>query len=561
MQNKIILLAAGTLMYGTINAQNVVDAVRFGSLDITGTSRYRAMGGAFGALGGDVSSMTDNPAGMGIFRGTSEISFTPNLSFSKSITDGNSKTKRKKSDVSVSNFSYVMSFKTEDAEHLVNFNLGIGFNHSGSTVRRYETILDDPKSSFGFYLENMANNALCSLNQYDNPSYLKSNAGWNSAPLLALLGYDCYAIDDNIYKDQNGIEHCEGVISFDQANSLNAYQRMFVRESNRFDEYNLNASFNWDDFIYAGLTMSIVDFNSTINTEFNEDYDYEYKGNYTQYYNDIETKGSGVNFKLGVIVKPIDQWRIGLAVHTPSWLEMRDYYFGQMITDDKRCENYSRPTDGTLEYRYRYYTPWEYQFSTAYVFGTRAILSLEYDMKDYTDMKYKQDHDVYDYSSKDVLRNVNRSIKNNTALQHTIKAGLEYRVTPQLSLRAGYAHKTRPFAGDVYNSSISRGIKIGKDSYYDGNYDLFDSSTKPNYSLLDTQDFYSGGIGWRGKIFSFDLSCMSQIRKEKVAAFPTSDAFWWDSNGVQSEEGVVRSTHLDLKDRTLHWDLTIGMRF
>ena len=62
--------------------QAVADAVRFGSSNITGTARYRSMAGAFGALGGDPSAMTDNPAGIGIYRGNSEISFTPNLSFS-----------------------------------------------------------------------------------------------------------------------------------------------------------------------------------------------------------------------------------------------------------------------------------------------------------------------------------------------------------------------------------------------------------------------------------------------------------------------------------------------
>ena len=43
--------------------------------DLNGTARYMGMAGAFGALGGDVSAIKDNPAGLGIYR-SSEVTAT-----------------------------------------------------------------------------------------------------------------------------------------------------------------------------------------------------------------------------------------------------------------------------------------------------------------------------------------------------------------------------------------------------------------------------------------------------------------------------------------------------
>ena len=53
----------------TVSAQETTmsDALRYGIQNLNGTARYRAMGGAFGAVGGDLSAITVNPAGSAIF--------------------------------------------------------------------------------------------------------------------------------------------------------------------------------------------------------------------------------------------------------------------------------------------------------------------------------------------------------------------------------------------------------------------------------------------------------------------------------------------------------------
>lgn len=556
---KLLSIILASVSMAPAMAQNVVDAGRFGTTEIAGTARYRAMAGAFGALGGDATCMTDNPAGMGIFRGTSQISFSPTLSVANTKTNGSVKEKGKKTDGSVSNLAYIISIRPEGTDHLVNFNIGLGFNHSEGTNRKYKMTNDRPRHSFGRYVATRANNALGSIGMLDKPGYLETNDAWDDSaiPLIALMGYDSYTIDDRDKYEPGK----DGVVAFNDANGLDAFQRLNVAEKTRNDEYNINISGNWDDTFYAGFTLSIVDFNSILTSDFYEDYDYNYEGGYTEYYNDLETQGSGVNFKLGVLYKPTQAWRVGLAVHTPTWFDMKDYYNGAMITNDENCVDYSYASEnGPYDYRYKYYSPWEYQLSTAYVIGTKAIASVEYDLKDWTTAKYESAN-----SNKGEYSGTNRLLKNSMQMQHTFKAGVEYRLTNSLSLRMGYAMQTSPYKSEVLNDDL--GQTGWSESYKGENYwgddrtFMFDASTKPNYSLLDNTQYLTGGIGWARGNWFLDFAVMDRIQNEVIAAYPTTQAVKFDKNWNASFSEGVKADLVDMKTHTLKYDLTIGYKF
>lgn len=548
-------------------AQNITDAVRFSSKDVAGSARYRAMGGAFGALGGDVSSMGDNPAGTAVFRGTQSIVFTPSMAVSITSTDGSSKERESKADASFSNLGFVMSFKTNNSDVLTNFNIGMNIRHSEGLNRRYHTALSGASNSFADYLANRANNALLVEGRYGNPGYLETDGAWgnNLYPISTLLGYDSYAIDDHaIYNQFNKVDHYEGVSSGylnDHGMPLVGYQQLFVKEKNRHDEYDFNMSFNFDDFIYAGVTMTVSDFSSIVNTEFDEDFG---KGMYASAFNDLETKGSGVAVKVGMMARITDNWRVGAALHTPTWLRLTDYYSADMKTDASK--NGNRSYSNTYDYKYRYYTPWEYQLSTAYVFGKKGILSFEYNLTDFTTAKFKKDKDDFGSWNTDVYADINDAIKNDFgAMQHTFKLGAEYRITKTASLRAGYVYRTTPYENHIFDN-VSRSWRNG--NFGDDNTLLFDSSTKPNYSLLDNQQIFSCGMGWRWSDWHLDISFQDRVMKEKVAAFPTTDAVMtanYDEGWVEftrdPDFGAVKANYIDMLTNNLHFDVTIGMNF
>ena len=71
---KIVFIVTLTCVTLTSYAQSIADGLRLGTTDITGTARFRALGGAFGALGGDLSAIGINPASSAIFtRGTTSF--------------------------------------------------------------------------------------------------------------------------------------------------------------------------------------------------------------------------------------------------------------------------------------------------------------------------------------------------------------------------------------------------------------------------------------------------------------------------------------------------------
>ena len=56
----VSILAAAIPAIGL--AQSAVDAYTLGTNEMRGTARFMSMGGAFTALGGDLSSLNQNPA-------------------------------------------------------------------------------------------------------------------------------------------------------------------------------------------------------------------------------------------------------------------------------------------------------------------------------------------------------------------------------------------------------------------------------------------------------------------------------------------------------------------
>lgn len=528
---KIFLLAAlSAASVAYTFGQNMIDGVRFGSTDISGTARYRSMAGAFGALGGDPSCMSDNPAGLAIYRGTNIISITPHLGFTNTETKASVNATGKDNNFSVSNFGAVFSFRPEYSDF--NFNLGFGIERKLQTFRKMNMVLDNPSGSFGEYLYEQANSYLDDYGKLAN--YLGTETAWNdyNVPIMSLMGYQSFAID----ADPNDPDHVTNPI-FDQV-----FQQSNLLERTRHDNYNISGAFNYDDVFYAGMTIRITDFNSMVEHCFSEDSDRDMSGDYITYDNRTETKGSGIGVNLGVLWKPTENWRLGAAVHTPVWMNMKEFHDASMeaynimyeeaLQHDPKTENWSDWNDSQ---EYDYSTPWEYQFSTAYIIGSRAIVSFEYDLRDFKTMKFHESTNGY-YEDRVYYKDMNKTQKPYLKAQHTFKVGVEYRITPQWSARLGYAYKSSPYTEAALFSDVNQ----------DDISFLYRTATKPNFSTLDDQHYFTGGLGWRGKSWTFDLACVSHHSMEYYSPYP------WD---------FTDSNILDFKTHQLNWDLTLGYRF
>ncbi|WP_243349032.1 OmpP1/FadL family transporter [Parabacteroides sp. FAFU027] len=481
----------------SIFAQSEIDALKYSKTDLNGTARYMSMGGAFGALGGDISSLTNNPAGIGVYR-TSEFAGTMNLNFQNTNSNWNGTNNTgNNAKFNFNNIAYIGTFKS-NAEGFVNFNFGIGYNRQKDFYRNYEmhnTALNYSLSDYIAETTNRYNNnsGILAPNLDDTQSY----SGYDyHYPWISVLGWNGYLIDPKNSSDiANNYKYSAIGSGIAPAANLKISERGYM------DEYNISFGGNVYDVLYFGATVGITDLYYKMSARYDEDF--SNMGGFTLN-NFLETKGSGINFKAGVILRPTDNLRFGLAVHTPTYYKLTDYFDANVINDyaDGSSEHpYNAspahafvPANAYSEYSLQ--TPMKLQASAAYIAGKKGILSFEYEYVDYRNMSMK-DQDGYGWDA-------NTYIKDDMRAGNNIKIGAEYRVTPQFSLRAGYANQSSPLNSNLIN----------------GNYEMSTfGATLPHYTLDRGTNYYTGGFGYRfGSVYT-DLAFVSRVNKEDVYAF------------------------------------------
>lgn len=476
---KRLLLIVACSFYALFSyGQNEVDALRYAFLNPIGTARFSGMGGAMGALGGDLTTMAYNPAGIGVFR-TSTMAFTPTWTNSRSETAYYG---------SVNNGSYN------------NFHLGnIGFVTSAPVdgMNGFEYL------NFGFaynQLNNFSQGFLVSgVNDYG--SYLDGET----------QGVNDYGPDGNLFVDADVIYYDDDANGYINDYMLNdpmvygAEQSKSVRSTGYGGQYDFSLATNYMDVLYMGFSMGIMHvayeessfYNETPPTVVPNLYDFE-SNDY------FRTKGNGFNFKFGLIGRVNDWLRLGAGIHTPTFFSLRDSYSSEVNAtieyDDGLSNNTAKTGEGYFEWELN--TPFKALGSAALIFGKHGLISFDYEFVDYSSMSMQ----AVDY----LFVDENNQIANIYGIAHNLKAGGEFNMGP-LVLRAGYAYYGSAFEDsqankDAFNSIISGGVgfrskvlfvdfttKYSKQNEYYYLYGSLDSQS----SLEKKQISYITSIGFK----------------------------------------------------------------
>ncbi len=497
-------------------AQSEIDALKYSKTDINGTARYMSMAGAFGALGGDISTLTNNPAGIGVYR-SSEFAGTMNLNFQNNNAQWNGTgIENTNTKFNFSNLAYIATFKS-NAEGFVNFNFGVGYNRLKDYYRNYQTENNALNHSLTGYIAEVTNryNNGAGITESALSTYDNNNAYSNINSWISILGYNGYLIDPVSNTNQ-----------YNPMWSITPKAKLKISERGYQDEYNISFGGNVYDVFYFGATIGITDLNYRMSSAYDEDNANNEGFTLNNY---LETRGSGINLKAGVILRPTDFLRFGLAVHTPTYYKLTDYYDAN-IACNYNIENNETKTANTPSNAYTEYslhTPMKLQASAAIIAGKKGILSFEYEYVDYAKMKMK-DPDGYGWAANDYINQDMKAGQN-------IKIGAEYRVTPQFSLRAGYANQSSPIKSTLTNP--------------DYEMDTF-GSTLPHYSLDRGTDYYTTGFGYRfGSIYT-DFAYVSRVTKEDIYAFSAYNNGSW----IVPEKATMKSTNNQLL-------FTLGVKF
>lgn len=549
MKKIITVIYTLSFVIGAVSAQSVYDGVKIADKDLNGTARFVGMGGAMGALGGDITTMGTNPAGIGIYRSNDVMT-----SFSYSAYGMESKYEGQKSTIdknrwSFDNIGVVFATKIGNQTPLRYVNFGFNYKRSKSFYKNMSMsgmmgVVENPSNPGSPYYVSQTNSMALQATDaeryvwdnsrqhldFDNANRIFSDpdAGW-----LGGLGYQGGLTERD--RIDNEPDLYVPSLPVEPSSVFNS------REKGGIDQYDFNVSFNINDRVYLGLTIGAYD----VDYDKYSGYDESYKrgeGYSLESYNNIS--GSGFDVKMGLILRPFEYspFRIGFAVHTPTFYKLT-YSTSAIVTNDYRdakTDELKRIIVDTYDYvgdmkrDYRLVTPWKYNVSLGYTVGTSLALGAEYEYEDYSTMKFK-------YSSNDGggdMEFENAEVKNCLKGEHTFRIGAEYKVIPEFAFRLGYNYSSAVFRDEAVKYIPSNSL-----------------ITDTDFSNKRSQSNYTLGIGYRGKMFYADLAYQLSTYKENF--YP----FYNEFELTQGEWTMVTPPATKVTNTRSQVLLTVGMRF
>lgn len=523
MKKNIFLLGLLSLPLAA-SAQYSFDVLQYSQTQLRGTSRFVSMGGAFGALGGDLSTLGQNPAGIGVYR-TSDGNVSFDVDFNSSSVGPDKCTYNKGL---FTNVGFVGTLNMQN-EVSPNLNIGFTYNRINSNRRHYLGYFNNlPTSVTNYFAEKAMQDGMTRADMEMKNPYFGGNARWDQ---IAAYNTDLITTSDIAGKKFEGLGY-DGVYGSGEFE---------VEEWGHTDEYNFSIGGNIKNHVYWGLTLGLLDLVQE---------SYKYYGEYLQntvvyderggiyvpvdgnaalgIVNSSRTVGTGINGKIGLIFKPVNEFRVGVAFHSPTLYNMKDVYSGN-ISSEFSGEKVKNPYSLVANYpenvvRYQMRTPWKFIGSVATVIGRMGILSADYEYTSNDGMRIL-DEDGYE------LYDATAEIKSYLKPSHTIRVGAEIRVTPNFSLRAGYSFQTTAVEDNVKNDNVE--VEV--------------AGTNPAYAYDTNNQHITAGIGYHVGRFYFDAAYVNQQRKSNYHAF----------SGITD----LPTVSTEVKDNNHRVQATIGYRF
>ena len=442
MKTRFLLLLILPFLTFEINGQNQEDALRYSRTSLLGSARYMAMGGAYGSIGADISGLSINPAGIGIFR-KSEFMFTPLITFNQTEVNYMGEFRDDtKYNLGLSNIGFVLasdlSQKKESGWKKIQF--GFNFNRTNNFTNRV-------------FIEGFNNNSsLLTAYIYEADGLHPDDLD----PFTTGLAYDAWLIwpTDNSNEVYTADAYMGGVM-----------QHQTIYSSGSMSEMLFTLGANYGDRVYFGASVGIPYIRysyESVYTETDPLDRHDYFVSMTRREN-LDTKGSGFIFKLGTIIRATDWLRLGAAFHSPTYFsgineEWRYSMSSELLFDNKIERRSADSPRGRFEYELT--TPMKAIGSATILFGKMGLVSAEYEFADYSDIRLN--------SSGYKFVKENQAIRDSYTAAHNLRFGTEWRLN-DVYLRGGYALLGSPYKSQVNDgkgSQVSLGLGFRQQDYY-----------------------------------------------------------------------------------------------
>jgi hypothetical protein len=480
----LIFLLTGSLMY----AQVPEDAIRFSFYPQSGTARNMSVGGVMGSLGGDINATFVNPAGLGFYK-TNEFVITPAFALNNNkATFRGTDSENSKNNFGFGTSGWVFGHSNGRKSNSSSaFSIAITQTANFNNEVRYKG-LNDLSSFSEQFAEEFANaNAKYG---YTIDDVLNSNSPlpYGSAPALYTYLIDTVTIGGKLQV----LAAPEYILAANQA----LQQELIQKTKGAISELAIGFAHNSKDKWFVGATIGIPLVNYTSNTYFKESDTSSNTSNYFkqfEYTDNFTTKGTGFNAKIGIIYRPQDYIRLGLAIHTPSWIFLKDTRTTYLTTEvenpvanfNVNSQTFTNGQPG--EAKYIQSTPFKAIVSASYVFKEvkdvtkqRGFISADIEYIHHKGSRFSSDNETVTDEEKVYYKALNNVVKKNYKGNFNFRVGgeLKFKI---IMARLGFAYYSKPYK---------------------------EAEFKASRMLL------SGGLGYRNKGFFIDLTYVHAMSKD-----------------------------------------------
>ncbi len=444
-------------------AQGTNDALRFSSFNPEGSARAIGVHGTMGALGADFSVAAVNPAGLAWYR-KGEITFTPGFLLANTRStllsgQGNSEISESKGNLHFGNVGIVFTSDPSGPDWRA-FNFALGVNRIQNFNRQ-------------FYFEGNSRGSIIDRFQ----EIANSSTGLDQ--LEAGPAFDAGAIYDF---NNDGFYDSDVELAPDAI----IRRKQTINTSGAMQELVMAFGANYKDVLMIGASIGLPSVRYSEIKNYDED-DLDSAIPFfdnLQYEENLRTNGVGFNTKVGVVIRPVQMFRLGAAVHTPTRLRLEDNYSSQITYNYTESGQAQTGTGRSPEgnFRYTLVTPWRFLGHAAMIIGKKGFISAETEYVHYGRAKLR----FRDFPQDE--EDANQRIAD--------------RLASALNLRLGgeYAHNRFRFRTGIGVSSA--GLK---------------EATSPNVSL-------SGGFGIRAEMFFLDVAYRHAVLDQLYRPYLTAQA-------------------------------------
>ena len=454
MKRNLIYIILTFLLTFYSKAQTSQDAFNLSTSGIFGSARYTSMGGAFSSLGGDLSSISDNPSGAAVFL-FSEMGISFETNFNNSISNGDNRNLPVKGYFSdLNQFGVIFSLKNSEDGPFNRLNFGFNIQKVQEFKNNINSISTRNIGLDQFFLNNAQGVPLDDLMTRDNETidelydFLGNNYGYSTQQ--AFLGFNGYIIDP-VSNEENNINY----VSAAKYNTLD--HDFYIDRAGDHKKYTFTVATQYENSFYLGFNINSHQvYYHEISDLYESNYSFDSNINLIQFNNDVLTQGSGFSAQLGIIAKIKNNFRLGFNYQSPTWLNLTEESMQFIITDHLNSPQENLIRDVVAPQilnisKYKLSTPGKTSISGSFIIESKGLISAEFSSKDYGNINFITSQNAY-------LRSLNQELASNYKSASMYRFGGELR-QKQLSYRVGYYYEESSMVNaDNSHSGVTFGI-------------------------------------------------------------------------------------------------------